>query len=161
MTQIRWIYTQPDGSVAVLASAHLEQLAREGWDTPDKVRALVLGKTIGTDFEEMPESWEPPTDRTFRNAWRRKGQGAAFTDEIDVDMPAAREIHRDKIRRRRIAALAALDTEYQRADEEGDQDKKRDVISRKKALRDAPADPRIDQARTPGELKIVWMELVS
>ena len=160
MSQIRWLYTQPNGVLAVLASAHLEQLAREGFDTPEKVRALVLGKVAaqgGTDFIEMPDGWTPPTDRTFRNAWRMKGRSLEGVthpecDKSDVDMPAAREIHRDKIRRKRIAALAALDVEYQRADEEGNQGKKREVAARKQSLRDAPADPAIDAARTPEEL---------
>src|SRR3990167_5524444 len=56
---------------------------------------------------------EVPQDRTFRNAWEDTGT-------ITVNMPLAREIWRDKMRRARIPKLAALDVEYMRADEGGD-----------------------------------------
>jgi hypothetical protein len=48
-----------------------------------------------------------------------------------------------------------LDTAYMRADEVGDQQEKRRIATQKQALRDVTADPRIDAAATPEELKAV------
>jgi hypothetical protein len=88
----------------------------------------------------------PPQDRTFRAAWRDRGR-------VEVDMPAARELHRDRLRVLRAPRLAALDAEYLRADEAGDQPAKKAVAKAKQALRDVTVDPRIDAAQTPEELK--------
>lgn len=74
---------------------------------------------------------------------------------ITVDMDKAREIHRQNLRLERAPLLAALDVAYQRADEAGDDAAKADVIARKKALRDLPADPRIDSAKTAEDLLAV------
>ncbi len=98
---------------------------------------------------------EIPTDRTFRRAWRDGG------DKIDVDMPTAREVWRDRMRAAREPKLASLDVEYQRADEGGDAKAKKDVAAAKQALRDVTADPAIEAARTPEELKAVWPAILN
>ena len=74
---------------------------------------------------------------------------------ITINMVKAREIHRTLIRAARAPLMAALDVEYQRADERGDADAKASVAARKQALRDAPADPRIEAAQTIKELRDV------
>ena len=94
-----------------------------------------------------------PQDRTFRDAW-------VYNGKFSHDMPRAREIHRDKMRRVRAPLLAALDIEAIRASEAGDTTKAQDVARRKQALRDVTADPRIDAARTPEELKAVWPDVM-
>lgn len=91
-----------------------------------------------------------PADRSFRNAWRHDGAS------LSVDMPAARGIHRDRMRAARAPLLAALDVAYQRADEKGDAAAKAVVADRKQALRDVTADAAIDAATTPDELVAVW-----
>ena len=93
---------------------------------------------------------DAPSDRTFRNAWRLDGDGA-----VEVDMDKAREIHREKLRGIRKPLLEALDVEYQRADEAGNTAEKKRVAAKKQALRDVTADPAIDAASTPDELKAV------
>lgn len=93
---------------------------------------------------------EIPNDRTFREAWRIPAPRAAIT----VDMPAAREIHRDRMRVVRAPLLAQLDVEYQRADETGED--KSPVVARKQELRDVTDDPALEIAATPDELKAVW-----
>jgi hypothetical protein len=98
---------------------------------------------------QLIESSAAPSDRTFRNAWKLDG-GA-----IAVDMVKARSIHKDKLRELRKPKLEALDSEYMRADEAGDNAEKKRVADKKKALRDVTADPAIDAARTPEELKAV------
>jgi len=52
--------------------------------------------------------------------------------------------------------FAVLDVEYMRADEAGNVAKKLAVAKKKQELRDVTADPRIESAKTPEELKAVW-----
>lgn len=102
-------------------------------------------------WRHMPNS-VIPTDMTFRDAW------ADETPEltIDIDMNKAREIHKNKIREARAPLLAALDVEYQRADEAGDTAAKKAVAAKKQALRDTTKDARLASATTPDRLKAVW-----
>lgn len=93
---------------------------------------------------------EIPQDRTFRMAWAHDDRG-----QIAVDMNKARDIHRDALRKMRAPKLAALDVEYQRADEAGNAAKKADVAARKQVLRDVTKHPGIDAAGTPDDLKAV------
>jgi len=74
---------------------------------------------------------------------------------ITVDMTKAREIKRDMIRAERKPLLEQLDVEFMRAQEQGDQAKADEIAAKKQALRDAPADPVIESATTPDELKAV------
>lgn len=136
----------------------------ETFDVSDMASDHVPGWTIVfPTFEEIQAKWykgdkvvshraikrdEVIADRTFRGAWRDKGK-------VEVDMPAAREIQRERIRKARVALLEALDVEYSRADEAGDNAKKRDIATEKQRLRDLTKDPRIDAAQTPDELKVI------
>lgn len=90
-----------------------------------------------------------PADRTYRDAWCDEGHC------IGHDMTRARECHRRRLRVERAPLLAALDVEYQRADESGDSARKRRVAAEKQRLRDITADPRIDAARTIDDLRCV------
>lgn len=92
-----------------------------------------------------------PADRTYRNAWAY--DGSTFVH----DMAKARELHRNFLRRDRQTKLAALDIEYQRADETDDKARKSAIVKQKQALRDAPADPSIEAATTPEELKAITL----
>ena len=92
-----------------------------------------------------------PQDRYFRNAWC----DVSPEPVIDIDMDKARAIHKDRLRARRAPMLAQLDVDYQRADEQGDKKKKRDIAIRKQALRDVTDDPNILGAKTVNELKAV------
>ena len=75
---------------------------------------------------------------------------------VTVDMTKAKEIWRNKIREARTEQFKSLDTQYMRADEEGDTDTKAAIVAKKKVLRDAPNDPAIEAATTTEELKKVW-----
>ena len=68
-------------------------------------------------------------------------------------MNKAKEIWRDKVRAERNEELAKLDVSYMRALEANDVDTQQIIVSKKQALRDAPADPRIENASTVEELK--------
>ena len=73
---------------------------------------------------------------------------------IKINMTKAKEIHRKHIREARTPLLASLDTDFQRALETS-QDTTA-IVSKKQALRDAPANTAIDAAKTPEELKASW-----
>lgn len=91
----------------------------------------------------------PRPDRYFRNAWKCD-QG-----RLDVDMPKARELHRNALRLQRARRFAELDAEYFKAQERSDLVALHEIASHKQALRDAPQDPRLEAAQTPDELKAV------
>ena len=71
-----------------------------------------------------------------------------------VDMAKAREIHKDKIRLARAPKLAELDVEFQKALEAGSSTT--DIVAKKQALRDAPADSAIESATDEAGLKAQW-----
>ena len=86
-----------------------------------------------------------PTDRTFRGAWAFNG------DAVEIDMAAAKVIHKDNLRAERAPRLADLDVAYMKALEAGTG---ADAIAAQKAtLRDITADARIDAAADPDALK--------
>jgi len=74
---------------------------------------------------------------------------------ITVDMTKAREIKRDQLRAERKPLLEQLDVEFMRAQEAGDTQKQALISDKKQSLRDVTADPAIDAATTPDELKAV------
>ena len=71
-----------------------------------------------------------------------------------VDMAKAREIHKTNIRAARTPLLEALDIEFQKALETGASTT--DIVAKKQALRDAPADSGIAAASNTDALKAQW-----
>ena len=71
-----------------------------------------------------------------------------------VDMAKAREIHKTKIRTAREPKLAELDIEFQKALETGASTT--EIVAKKQALRDAPADSGIAAANDADALKAQW-----
>ena len=71
-----------------------------------------------------------------------------------INMAKAREIHKEKIRVARKPLLEALDIEFQKALETGASTT--DIIAKKQALRDAPADSGITSAADTDALKAQW-----
>ena len=69
-------------------------------------------------------------------------------------MAKAREIHRTRIREARSPKLAELDVEFQKALETGASTT--DIVAKKQALRDAPADSGIAAAADEAALKAQW-----
>ena len=103
---------------------------------------------IGADTYDAAD-YTLPAERTFRNAW----EANSGTGVISVDMEAARDIWRDKIRLERTEPLESLDTAFMKALEIGSDTT--EIVADKQALRDAPSDPAIDAAATPEELAAV------
>ena len=71
-----------------------------------------------------------------------------------IDMAKAKEVHRNKIRSARTPKLAELDIEFQKALETGASTT--DIVAKKQALRDAPADAGIAAASDADALKAQW-----
>ena len=91
-----------------------------------------------------------PADRHFRNAWSLSGS------VISEDMTAAKAIFQDKIREVRAPLLAAEDVVYMKALEADDSDAKAASVTKKAALRDAPAASAISNASDIAALKAAW-----
>ncbi len=92
-----------------------------------------------------------PKDRSFRRAWQ-----GCDKQGVRVCPETSREVMRDKIRWVREQRFAALDVDYIRALEEGDDVKMAEVRAEKQALRDAPADLAIDECKDYEDLKKHW-----
>ena len=71
-----------------------------------------------------------------------------------INMAKAREIHKEKIREARTPKLEELDIEFQKALETGASTT--DIVAKKQALRDAPADSGIAAASDANALKAQW-----
>mgnify|MGYP003667970953 FL=1 len=91
-----------------------------------------------------------PSDRHFRGAWSLDGT------VITEDITAAKVIFKDKIREVRKPLLDAEDVVYMKALEADDASAKSASVTKKAALRDAPAASAIDSADTIAKLKAAW-----
>ena len=91
-----------------------------------------------------------PSDRHFRGAWSLSGT------VITEDMTAAKVIFKDKIREVRAPLLDAEDVVYMKALEADDASAKTASVTKKAALRDAPAASAIGSADTIAKLKAAW-----
>ena len=91
-----------------------------------------------------------PTDRTFRGAWQFNG------NVVEIDMDAARNIHKDNLRAERAPRLAALDVSYMKALEAGSG--AAEIAAQKQALRDVTSDARIDAAEDADALKALDLD---
>jgi hypothetical protein len=138
---------RPDGGVSIMRI--LEETEGGVQRELDKWADLNPGGYLG--HREITEH-EIPKDRTFRNAWRH---------DLSVDMPRARDMWRAKMREARKPKLESLDIEAVRADEDGDKQRKADVVKRKKELRDVTELPAIEAAQTPDELKAIWPDALA
>ena len=133
------VYTNSDGTIAIV---HPIGSIENG------LRAIPAGISTYTIVDDSII----PSDRTFRSSWVQVGIGTTAT--VSEDMTKAREIHKTNIRTAREPLLAALDVEFQKALETGSSTT--DIVAKKQALRDAPADSAIDAATDADALKAQW-----
>ena len=91
-----------------------------------------------------------PSDRHFRGAWSLSGS------VISEDMTAAKTIFKDKFREVRAPLLEAEDVVYMKALEAGDSDAQAASVTKKNALRNAPAASAITNAADIAALKAAW-----
>ncbi len=87
-----------------------------------------------------------PANRDFRGAWSLTGS------VISEDLTKAKKIFADKVREAREPLLAALDTDFMKAQETGADTTA--IVADKQALRDAPTAG--DSATSISELKAAW-----
>jgi len=108
----------------------------------DGVHGAAIGWRVIRNLAEVPK------DRTYRNAWVDTGK------RVEHDMPKAREIHRQHIRKRRAAVLRELDGQWMRAvgRKQRVPDEAERIEAERQKWRDMPNDPRIDQAQSVEEL---------
>lgn len=156
---LRYAWTRPEdesGTLSITVAAPKASIERDlGHPFADdaEYEAFVLSRSIppeGTNVQKLPDDWSPPDrDRTYRNAWRQNGPG------VTVDMPRARNIHRDLLRAEREPLLKELDLAYLRADERGDTEAKTQIVAEKETLRNVTAMPEIEAAQSPNELRAI------
>ena len=152
----RTVFVRPTDGMTITLKPYAPPLAGETEDDYLKrVHELTIAKWI-RDGKLPPgdypcvviEHAEIPTDRSYRNAWTFKDKAFGH------DMAKAKEVHRAKVRHARQPLLEAQDMQFMRALETGADTTA--IAAEKKRLRDAPADPRIDAAKTIEELKAAW-----
>ena len=130
----RIIWTEPSGQVAVLYPVIA-------------VEDCIKDVPSGLDFFIIQDS-EIPKNTFFERAWK------IVDGKIEMDIAKAREVHREHVRYARTNKLVELDIEFQRALETSADTTS--IVSKKKALRDAPANTAIDAANTEAELIATW-----
>ncbi len=96
-----------------------------------------------------------PANRDFRDAWQLSGT------VIDVDMNAARDIQRERIRTERIIAFEANDIALRDAVLSADATAQITYTARRDALRDAPASALITSAATPDALATINLAAIA
>ena len=128
------IYTDSDGTVSVIHPIG---------DVNDAIKDVPTGLSY-----EIVDDSVISSDRTFRNAWKQNSK------VIETDMTKAKEIHKTNIRNARTPKLAELDIEFQKALETSASTT--DIVAKKQALRDAPADSGIAAASDEAALKAQW-----
>ncbi len=123
----------------------------------DPIDAVIV-ENLNASFQDRPYvSWrrlsegDIPQDRTFRNAWVDDGES------ISHDMGKAKQIKREHLRHERAARFPDLDAQWSRAFGQGKSDEAAAVERKRQQLRDIPADPRIDAAKTIEDLKAITL----
>lgn len=134
----RILYTNSEGGLSIIIPA------------PGVVIETVIATSVplGTPYQVVDVS-QIPSDRSFRGAWERSGS------TIVTNMVKAKSIFRDKIRQVRRPLLSQLDIDLVK-EYEKPVPHTTSIINKKQILRDAPANPAIDAAETPAELKACW-----
>lgn len=136
----RIIYENPDGSASVIIPT--------GEISIDAVKAKdVPGDAIKVQIVTINEI---PPDRIFRGAWRKK------PGKLEVNMPAARIIHMDRIRKERDKELIEQDKAYAIADDANDGPGKAAVQQKRRDLRDIPSTFDLSGFTTPEDLNNAW-----
>ena len=147
------VFTRPDGGLSVVHPV-INTMGEVAGFTEVQAEQRAFAKLPANAINpKFIETADIPVDRTFRNAWEDNGS-------INVNMPKAREIHREKLRALRKPLLEVLDMAYLRADEQGDVAEKARIAAEKQKLRDVTADPRIEAAQTPEQLKAVLPDVL-
>jgi len=143
------VYTRADGVVVICVPALEDR--REG-ETEEQHYERCAKKSVpeGSKDIRVISREELPQSRSWRNAWVNDGK------VISVDMPRAREVLRDKMRKERAKMLRRLDQEQLMGIVQGRDADVKQMETVKQVLRDVTEDPSIEAAQTPEELDKVW-----
>ena len=128
------IYTASNGTVSVIHPTG---------DVSNAIKDVPSGKSY-----KIVDDSVIPSDRSFRDAWVQDNE------TIKEDITKARELHKNRIRDARKPKLEALDVEFNKALETSADTTS--IVSKKNALRDAPADSDIGSAADTAALKAQW-----
>lgn len=158
--QTKFALTLVDGSLAIMSfitkgfnSDGSVQFERDATD--ENLRAEFKKASLDVASYRPIVDADLPPSRDYRNAWIDTGKGP-----LKHDMAKARGIHRDRIRVQRKPRFVDLDSEALRAIEDGDAAKLAGVKTAKQKLRDAPADPRIDNANNVAALAALTLDVL-
>lgn len=137
-TMKNYIVKKNDGTISIVKPIP---------DVPQEIIIRDIKKIPGYLSHREIDDSTIPADRYFRDAW------VDDDIKIKVNMPKAREIHMNHLRRIRAEILPKLDVDYLEADELNDSLTKKEIAAKKKALRDMPQTYDLTTAKTPEELK--------
>ena len=134
------VYTEDAGNVALIRLTPRTTLTVEEAQAqyvPDgKASYIVNNSDINVDYD-------------FRDSWTYDPSSG-----FGIDMTKAKNIHRNNIRARRAELMPALDVEFMKAQESGENTSA--IVAKKNALRDAPANSAIESCTTTDELVKQW-----
>ncbi len=157
MTTKRVVYTKPDGTVSVLRPMD-EAVDRRiaGGMTEDEAIADIQAKDVppGSTDVIVTEFANLPTDRLFRNDWRRVGAGLPT-----VGMSVARRRHAQRIakaRRRALVILGEREDELRMSGRTTAADAVATDITTITNINRTTISTQISDASTPSQLKVVW-----
>lgn len=122
-------------------TAALEEANRTGAPPPARPEILDC-EAVAFDVQESPDLY-------WLDAWKWDATAGRLT----IDTAKAVDIQTNMIRRQRYPALRALDIEYQRALEEGDEAKKAEIVARKKVMRDVTGHAALRKPKSLDALK--------
>jgi hypothetical protein len=147
------------GNVTIIGAASKQDLERTfGPMTDAQYRAHVIDRNIAkgiipvdATLVDLPDDWTPPDgNRAYRAAWKLNGS------KVEVDMPKARAIHMNYIRRARDKKLAELDPLWMKATGQKKAVEADAIEAQRQKLRDIPQTLDLSQAATPDDLKAIW-----
>ena len=145
------LYTHPTSGALCIVDPGFFDHARDSRLTAAECLAYVIEKDVPPGVpHRVCDTTDIPTDRIFREAF--EDSGAA----IEINMPKARDIHMDCIRKVRNAELVKLDVLSLRAQEANDATEKTRIASEKQTLRDIPQTFDLSTHVTPKALHDAW-----
>lgn len=131
---LKFIYTNPDGSVSIINAAPKEVIEHVlGPLTDLEYKAHILEVSVpnnATNVREISDN-DIPENREFRGAWC----DVTNTSAVDIDLVKVKSITLSRLRETRDAALSQLDAQTLIAVERNEDLSL--IVSKKQALRDA------------------------
>lgn len=131
MNDFRILYQNQDGNLAIIVPAKGISIEQAAISVPVNTKWIVVHPS------------ELPQEQEFRNAWRLNQ-----LDEVIIDFEKAKQITKNRLRLQRKPLLDALDIEFIRAIEKGQNTAK--IQEEKQRLRDLP--DLVEQAKSLQEL---------